>query len=240
MTDPARNRRPSPRAAVGIALAATMLTTAGVAAQTPSTTPETPTTPTQTTERPDMGGRRGSEHGWPGRGSGDRGQERRGFGGRDFAGAGILADRQGRSVTVASNDGTSLGLQTADGWTRTIDTTGVVLTRDGVAIASSDILVGERVRVVQTRNADGTYTVTGIEVQPTITVGTVGTVSTDGFTVVGEDGTTTTVSVTPETTWSARGADSASITDATAGRSIAVQGQLQADGSIIATKVRLG
>jgi hypothetical protein len=176
-----------------------------------------------------MGGRRGFDQGGPGRG----------FGGR-FGGAGIPGDRQGGSVTVASIDGTSLGLQTADGWTRSIDTTGVAVTRDGVAIAITDILVGEPVRVVQTRNADSTYTVTGIEVQPTFAFGTVGTASTDGFTIVGADGTTTTVSVTPETTWSARGATTASIADATAGRSVAVSGQLQADGSIIATKVRLG
>jgi hypothetical protein len=67
---------------------------------------------------------------------------------------------------VTSNDSTVLGLETADGWTASIDTTGVVLTRDGTTIAPSDILVGQPVRVVQTRNADGSYTVTGIEVQP--------------------------------------------------------------------------
>jgi hypothetical protein len=216
---------------VGIALAATMLTTAGVAAQSPSTsTPGAATAPTQTTERPAMGGRRGFEQGGPGRGFGDRGP----------AGPWLGGDRQASSVTVASNDGTNLGLQTADGWTRTIDTTGVALTRDGVAVTTADILVGEPVRVVQTRNADGTFTVTGIEVQQAIVYGTVGTSSTDGLTVVGADGTTTNVSVTPDTTWSARGLASASIADATAGRSVAVQGQLQADGSIIASRVRLG
>ena len=42
------------------------------------------------------------------------------------------------------------------------------------------------------------------------------------------------------TTWAARGADSVSIADATTGRSVAVEGQLQADGSIVATRVILG
>ena len=243
MTDSTRTRRPGPRAAVGIALAATMLTTAGVAAQSPSTAPTTPdasTAPTQTVERPAMGGRHGFDQGGPGRGFGGPGQEGRGFGGRGFAGPGLRGDRLGSAVTVASIDGTNLGLVTADGWTRTIDTTGVVLTRDGATIAISDILVGEPVRVVQTRNADGTYTVTGVEVQPSVASGTVGTASADGFTVVDEDGTTTTVSVTAETDWSAGGAASVSIADATAGRPVAVEGQLQADGSIVATRVLLG
>jgi hypothetical protein len=240
MTTPRHIRRPGPRA-VGIALAATMLTSAGVAAQSPSTTtPDAPTAPTQTTERPDMGGRRGFDQGRHGRGFGIPGQDGRAFGGRGFAGPGSRGDRAGGYVTVASNDGTSLVLETTDGWTRTIDTTGVVLTRDGTTITTADILVGEPVRVVQTRNADGSYTVTGIEVQPAVAFGTVGTPSADGFTVVGEDGATTTVGVTPETTWAARGAASASLADATAGRSVAVEGQLQPDGSIVATRVVLG
>jgi hypothetical protein len=129
---------------------------------------------------------------------------------------------------------------TPDGWTRTIDTTGVVLTRDGAAIAIGDILVGEPVRVVQTRNADGSYTVTGVEVLPTVALGEVGTVSADGFTVVAADDTTTTVSVTADTTWSARGTTSVTIADATEGRAVAVMGQLQADGSIVASRVLLG
>ena len=231
MSHTRRIRRTGARTAVGIALAATMLTTAGVAAQSPSTTsPDTAGAPSRTIERPDMRGPRGFDQGGPGRG----------FGGPGFGRAGLPGHREGGSVTVTSIDGASLGLQTADGWTRSIDTTGVALTRDGVTIAVTDILVGEPVRVVQTRNADGTFTVTGIEVQPTFASGTVGTASTDGFTVVGADGTTTTVSVTPETTWSARGATAASIADATAGRAVAVEGQLQANGSMVATRVHLG
>ena len=163
----------------------------------------------------------------------------RGPGGRGFGG-GAIDERIGDAITVASNDGTTLGLETADGWTRTIDTSNVVLTRDGVTITASDILVGERVRVAQTRNADGSYTVTGIEVQPSIVTGTVGSSSATGFTVVASDGTTTTVTVDDQTTWAAPGSTSASLADATAGRSVAVAGALQADGSIVATAVRLG
>jgi hypothetical protein len=237
-----------------------MLTTGGVAAQSPSASasPEATTAPTQTRTQPGMGGHRGfgrsggqrGDFGGPMGGDffggprggdffGPRGGGRGSWGG-EFGGPGMAGARRGSLVTVASVDGSEIGLETADGWTRTIDATAVALTRDGVAITTADLLVGEPVRVVQTRNADGSYTVTGIEVQPSVVVGTVGTVSADGLTVVGSDGTTTTVTVTPETTWSSRGASSVTIADATAGRAVAVQGQLQADGSIVATKVRLG
>jgi hypothetical protein len=248
-----RARLPGARTATGLALAATLLTGAGVAAQTPSSSPapSTTTPPTQTQTQPNggmgfgRGGQGGFQRGQGGPGQGGPGQQ--GFGGfgpggpggRGFDGSGLDA-RMGDAITVASNDGTSLGLQTADGWSRTIDTTGVVLTRNGATITASDIQVGERVRVAETRNADGSYTVTGIEVQPSVVTGTVGTPSTTGFTVVASDGTTTTVTVNDQTTWQAAGSTSASLADATAGRSVAVAGQLQADGSILATAIRLG
>jgi len=235
-------RRPRARHAIGIALAATMVATMGVAAQSPSATPapDAVTPPTRTTDRAFRGhlGRGQGDHR---RGGGSWGMRQDGpwSGMRGAAGFGQRGLRPGSGVTVSTNDGTSLVLSTPDGWTRTIDTTGVVLTRDGVAVAIGDIQVGESVRVVQTRNADGSYTVTGIEVQPALAVGTVGTASTDGFTVVGIDGTTTTISVTPETTWSARWALWASFPAATAGRQVAVVGTLQADGSIVATRIVL-
>jgi len=239
MSSTPRTRLPGARTATGIALAATMLTTAGVAAQSPAATtaPSATTAPTQSTDRPSRGGQHGmgfgSDHGQRGFGGGQRGFD----GSRGSQGPGATRG----SVTVSSIDGANLALETADGWSRTIDTTGVVLTRDDATIAITDILVGERVRVVQTQNADGTYTVTGIEVQPSTASGTVGTASADGFTVVGSDGTTTTVTVNDQTTWSTRGSSTApTLADATAGRSVAVSGVLQADGSIVATKVRLG
>lgn len=232
------------RTITSLALAATMLTAAGAAAQSPSatTTPET-TAPTRSTERMMPGRHRGfgqDDDRLGGRGLWGGRQEGPRFGMRGSGGFGLRGLRQGAGVTVTAIDGTNLVLTTPDGWTRTIDTTGVVLTRDGATIAIGDIQVGESVRVVQTRNADGSYTVTGIEVQPAVALGTVGTASADGFTVVGSDGTTTTVTVDQATTWWARGASSASIADATAGRSVAVQGTLQADGSILATRVLLG
>ena len=241
-------------AALASAVVATALTGGVVAAQTstpapvasPSTTtPSTGTTPAQPRGMqvgPGFGqGRNGQDgqdgHGGPGQGFDQGGQ---GFGqgmpgGMDRGGPGGIGQN---SITIASIDGTTLGLVTADGWTRSIDTAGIVLTNDGATIPVTDLLVGQSVKVDETRNADGTYTVTGIETAPTRVSGTVGTVGTDSFTIVKSDGTSVTVSVSATTTFSAVGSTSAgSLSSLTAGQSVSAQGALQADGSIAATSV---
>ena len=252
------NRRDRRRAlrvgAATVALAATMLTGAVTAAQSPaaSTTPTT-TGPTVTTPMvPGDGqgqagpGRMGGQdqqggQGFGGQGFGGQpGGPGQGFGGQPgFAGPG-RGDQVGlgrAAVTVASNAGTSLGLQTADGWTRTIDTTNVVLTKDGTTITSADIGVGDRVSIAQTRNADGTYTVTGIAVLPDMVSGTVATVGTGSFSVTLADGTTQTVNVTATTTWRIRSSATPGITDLAVGQAVGAVGSLAADGSLDATMV---
>jgi hypothetical protein len=243
------NRRDRRRAlkvgAITAALAATMFTGAAASAQTASTDP---TAPAQTTPAvPQQGQAYGGPHGAPGQMGGGRGQmggrgmgfgdQDGGFGGQFGGGRGDIAGMGRNAVTVTSNDGTSLGLQTADGWTRTIDTTGVVLTKDAATIALSDIAVGDRVSIAQTRNADGSYTVTGIAVVPATVSGTVATVGTDSFTVTLADGTTQTVNVSATTSWVVQGSTAPGIADLTVGRQVAAQGDLAADGSLDATKV---
>jgi len=142
-----------------------------------------------------------------------------------------------RDVTVTANDGLSLTLETADGWSRTIDTTGVVLTEGTTAISVTDIAVGDDIGIAQTRNADGSFTVTGIAVLPASVRGTVAAVGTDSFTVTVADGTTQTMNVTATTTWDVRGSTAPGIVDLTAGRQVSVRGILAADGSLDATKV---
>ena len=240
------NRRDRRRAwrvgAATAALAATMFTGAVVSAQTPSTAPTT-TTPTQTTPSvPTNGQAYGGPNGAPGQmgGRGQMGGPGQGFGGpQGFGGAGRddMAGMGRNAVTVTTNSGTSLGLTTADGWTRTIDTTNVVLTKDGTTIALADIAVGDRVSIAQTRNADGSYTVTGIAVLPAMVSGTVATVGTDSFTVTLADGTTQTVNVTATTTWKVQGSTTTGITSLTVGQAVSATGTTAADGSLIATMV---
>jgi hypothetical protein len=182
-------------------------------------------------------GGQGGDHG--GRGMGFGGQQGGpGFGGQQGGpGRGDVPGMGRDAVTVTSTDGTSLGLQTADGWTRTIDTANVVLTKDGATIALADIALGDRVSIAQTRNADGSYTVTGIAVLPATVTGTVATVGTDSFTVTLADGTTQTVNVSTTTPWVVQGSTTPGIAALTAGRQVAAQGSLAADGSLDATKV---
>jgi hypothetical protein len=144
----------------------------------------------------------------------------------------------GRSaVTVTAITAPVISLATDDGWARDIDTTNVVITRDGQAITLADVSVGDSVRVAQTRNADGTWTVTGIEVQPASVLGTVASVGTDSFTVTGSDGTVVTVRVSDTTRWMTRRGATTGLASLTVGSVVVAVGVRAADGSIDATAV---
>ncbi len=208
--------------AVTTAIAATLLAGGAASAQTQGPNPGDPEAQRPGYTRGDIG------FGGPGR---------QGGGQRNGGLRGGVMDVARDAVTVTASDGTSLTLETPDGWTRSIDTTGVVLTKDATVIPLSDIAVGDRVRIEQTRNADGTYTVTGIELLPDLAQGTVAEVATDSFTLTLADGTTQTVHVTPATVWNVLGSTTPGITDLVAGRAVVAVGQLEADGSLDATRV---
>ena len=77
------------------------------------------------------------------------------------------ADRRSRlrADHVTAVSGSSVSLATDDGWTRTITVTGTTkITKGGAAATLADIAVGDTIRFGQTRNADGTYTITAIEI----------------------------------------------------------------------------
>jgi hypothetical protein len=222
-------------AAATAALAATIVTSGAVAAQTASPTPDTQAqaAPAVPGDQQGLGGHNGGGRGQMGGGHG-LGQD---FGGDQMDGRGGVPGMGRGAVTVTSNDGTSLGLETSDGWSRTIDTTGVVLTENGTTIGIADIAVGDTVGIAQTRNADGSYTVTGIAVLPATVSGTVATVATDSFTLTLADGTTQTVNVSATTTWRVQGSTAPGIADLTAGRQVSAAGTLATDGSLDATTV---
>ena len=113
----------------------------------------------------------------------------------DFGSGTVIADGRGH-VTVTAVNGATVSLKTDDGWTKDVDTTNVVITRNGTTLAATDLAVGDTVQVVQTRNANGTYTITGLELVLPRVIGSVASVGTDSFTINGMDGTTTTVHVT--------------------------------------------
>ena len=149
-----------------------------------------------------------------------------------FGGRGGFGD-----ITIASISGSSITLHTADGWTRTIDvTSSVALTRGGKTIAVGDLKTGDHVRFRQIRNNDGTFTVTAIAVVVPSVVGTVGDVTSGGFTVKTRDGSTWTITVDSSTAYKIGAADGAK-TDVVSGARVLVQGDSPAANQIKALSV---
>ncbi len=158
---------------------------------------------------------RGFLKGGPGRGDG------RGFG----------------AISVTAIDGTSLSLATADGWTRTISvTSATTITKGGAAATLADIEVGDTIHFGQTRNADGTYTITAIAIIQPQVAGTVTAVGTDSITITLRDGTSQTVATTDSTAYHLERADGARA-DVTVGSVIVATGEKNADGSLTASSI---
>jgi uncharacterized protein DUF5666 len=213
---------------VGVVLAATLvlLVTAALtfgASPSPSGgTNATPQTPPPNGGAPGNGGPRLRDRGFGGPfGLGDR--ARFGFG----------------DITVTAVEGSNLSLKTDDGWTRTITTTASTkVTRGGATIAIGDIKAGDHVRFRETRNADGTFSITAVDVVVPSVVGKVTAKTADTITVQGLDGNTATIHVSGSTKYRVPGKDNATLGDIEVGAIVGAQGEKRADGSIDATTVR--
>ncbi len=144
----------------------------------------------------------------------------------------------GNAISITAIDGSKLALKTENGWTRTIDATGATVSKDGATVALSTLQVGDRIVFRETRNADGTYTVTAIVViQPAI-AGTVASISGSTVTVTQRDGSTSKVVLTGSTTYELAG--QAATKDAVvAGVQIVARGTLASDGTLTATSVKV-
>ena len=164
--------------------------------------------------RPDAGGK-GFGPGGPGRKDG------RGFG----------------QVSVTAIDGSSVTLATDDGWTRTIAVTSTTaITKGGADATLTDFAVGDTIRFAQTRNADGAYGITAIEiVQPTV-AGTVTAVAAGSITITLRDGTSQTIATTGSTAYHVGRAEGTRA-DVTVGTTIVATGEKAADGSLTASSV---
>ena len=101
-------------------------------------------------------------------------------------------------VTITAVNGSQLSLKTDDGWTRTIDATGATVTElDGTAITTGDLKAGDQISFRQTRNTDGTYTISTIVRIPPQAAGTVKSVDASSATLTLPDGTTKTIGLMP-------------------------------------------
>ena len=105
-------------------------------------------------------------------------------------------------VTIRAISGSQISLATDDGWTRTIAVTpATVITKGGLPVAVGDLHVGDQIRFNQTRNADGSYSITAIAVPVPIAGGDVTAVDATSITVKGKAGVTRIITVNDATVY---------------------------------------
>lgn len=151
-------------------------------------------------------------------------------------GHGMGGGRGYGEITITKVDGTKLSLETENGWTRTIDAAGATVTEGGETVALSTLAVGDQIVFRETRNDDGTYTITAIVVvQPTV-AGMVKAVDGSTVTVTDFDGATKKVVLTDATTYML-GRTSATKAAVVAGVRILAEGTLGSDGTLTASSV---
>jgi hypothetical protein len=234
VTEPVRTARPLHRRAlaIGAAASAGVLVVAGVAA-TLGAAPAPVSTTLGTT---DLGAAALSTDGT--RATADTGWVLAGGGSGDAGGFGRHGGMPGlRSIEVTAINGTSVSLRTEDGWTRTVTVTeDVTITKAGVEIELGALSVGDTVRLRQTRNDDGTWTVTGIVVVVPTTVGTVTAVDADSITIRGRNGTTEEIATTSSTVYRL-GPNAGARSDVVVGAVIVAAGTEDAAGKLTATTV---
>ena len=167
----------------------------------------------------------------------------RGLGlGDGFAG---VAGRHGGfaagNITITAINGSSVSLETVDGWTRTITVTDqTTITKDGEAIALTDLQVGDKIRFRQTVDDAGNYTVTAIAVVLPSVLGQATAVDGDSITLSQPDGSSVTVHVDSSTKFTVGGETRKAVTDVEVGMIVGASGEKNADGSLNASKVRAG
>ena len=183
-------------------------------------------------QRPGAGGP-SFRFGWPG-----------GFGGL-FGGPslrGVLGERFGgigRAITITKIDGSNVSLKTDDGWTRTIAVTGTTKIRVGSqAGALTDLKVGDVVSLNETKNTDGTFTVTLVVVNVPTVAGTVTAVTASGFTLKLRDGSSKTVTFSSSTDFLI-GAAKSSKSDLSVGARVEVEGATGSGTSFAASVVHI-
>ena len=142
-------------------------------------------------------------------------------------------------ITITAISGSDVTLGTDDGWRRTIAISDTVdLTRGGQDVALAALKVGDQVRFRQTRNDDGTYTVTALAVVVPTVRGEVSDVTSSGFKVTTRDGAVWTVTINGSTSY-AFGSGDGTLTDVTNGETVVVAGDSTGDNALTALSVRV-
>jgi hypothetical protein len=129
-------------------------------------------------------------------------------------------------ITIKSKNGSSLGLATENGWTRTIVVESTTtITKGGQPITLADLSVGDEIRFSEKKNDDGTYTITAIVVPTPRAGGKVTAVTDTTITVDGKGDTNTVMTVNGSTKYLI-GKDAATKADVTVGDWIGAQGSI--------------
>ncbi len=142
------------------------------------------------------------------------------------------------AITIASIDGSKIGLKTADGWSRTITVTAdTKITKGGKTITVADLNVADKVTFRQKRNADGTYTIVSINVPVPTAQGKVTAIGSSTLTIAGRGGKTRTITVNGATDYHF-GKDAATKGDIVVGSQIFAQGTVSGE-TFTASSVRI-
>lgn len=220
---------------VGIVAGSALLFVVGaVAAMGASPAPATGTDPTASSVpgaagTPGMVTPDGDRPGW---GGPMAGLGRGGHG--DFGGFGF------HDIAISAISGSDLSLKTEDGWTRTITIASTTaITKGGATIAIGDLAVGDQVHFTQDKAADGTYTVTAVNVVLPSVVGQVTAVDGDTLTVTQPGGTSAKIHVDGKTTYRVDGAAGTKAA-VKVGSWVLAEGSQRSDGSLDAVAVRTG
>jgi hypothetical protein len=143
-------------------------------------------------------------------------------------------------ATITAISGSSISLETADGWTRTITVdSGTTYAKGGATIALGDLKVGDEIGFRETKESDGSYTIDSVAVILPHAGGEVTAISGSTITVKDRDGTSVTITVTGSTTYDVAGA-TAKLSDIKVGMFLNAEGTQNSDGSLTATSVRAG
>jgi hypothetical protein len=144
-------------------------------------------------------------------------------------------------ITITAISGTSVSLETADGWTRTLTVdSGTTYSKSGATIALGDLKVGDQIGFRQTHETNGTWTIDSVVVVLPRAGGAVTKIDGSTITVTQRDGTTATIKVNGQTTYSVNGTDGKALADVKVGMQLLAEGTRNSDGSLTATRVQAG
>jgi Domain of unknown function (DUF5666) len=143
-------------------------------------------------------------------------------------------------ITITAISGSSISLETEDGWTRTITVDdGTTYTKAGADITLGDLAVGDTIGFRQTLEDDGTWTIDAVAVILPHVGGEVTAVDGSTVTVTLRDDTAATVNIGSDANIVVNG-DAATLADIKVGMVLVAEGTKNDDGSLTATRVKAG